>query len=331
MLLENELVPFEPRPLLGERLLVLAPHPDDEVLGCGGLIALHAAEGRQIAVVIATDGAGADNAGDDRDRYRARREQETIEGLAVLGVTEAPQFLRFRDRGLANDPAALDAHLRDAVARLRPDLIVAPSPVELHPDHVALAFALLGLVRDPEPPPGLAPDARIAFYEVSQPFRPNSLVDITGVAPRKASAAAKHASQLDIREYGRFARGLNDYRAMSLPRAVTSAEGFWCTTANALRTMPLAALRDAISPPWQGPGEATAAIGELADEVRRRAGECAALEGLLEEHREAVVRQTETINDLFSEIGRLNALVNTMKSSKRWKLHEMLGRLAGRG
>ncbi|MFA6957412.1 MAG: PIG-L deacetylase family protein [Thermoanaerobaculia bacterium] len=331
MLLENELVPFEPRPLLGERLLVLAPHPDDEALGCGGLIALHAAERRQIAVVVATDGAGADNAGSDLEAYVARRERETIEGLSVLGTTDPPIFFRLRDRHLQQESAALEVRLRQLFGRFRPDLVVAPSPVEIHPDHVALAFALIELVRGSELPPGLVPEARIAFYEVSQPIRPNRLVDITAVAEKKAEAAARHASQIGIREYGRFARGLNDYRAMSLPREVTSAEGYWCATAGELRTMPFGALRDALSPAWQGPEDAMESVGALADELRRRAGECAALEGLLEEHREAVGRQTETINDLFGEIDRLNGLVDTMKKSKRWKLHEALGRLTGRG
>jgi LmbE family N-acetylglucosaminyl deacetylase len=331
MLLENELVPFEPRPLLGERLLVLAPHPDDEVLGCGGLITLHTTARRQVSVVIATDGAGADNAGSDLEAYRERRERETSEGLSVLGANEPPRFLRFRDRQLEQESAALQVRLRALIARFRPDLVAAPSPVEMHPDHVALAFALLALIREGELPPGLVPEAGIAFYEVSQPFRPNVLVDITGVAARKAEAAAKHASQTDLRDYGRFARGLNDYRAMSLPREVTSAEAFWCATVGELRSMPIGALRDAISPAWQGSEDPKESIGAIADELRQRAGECASLEALLEEHREAVARQTETINDLFSEIGRLNGLVDTMRNSKRWKLHEALGRLTGRG
>lgn len=321
MLQENELVPFEPTLLLGERLLVLAPHPDDEILGCGGLIALHAAARRKITVVVATDGAGADNAGPDLDAYRARRERETIDGLAVLGTSEST-FLRLPDRRLEHESERLAAGLHAAIETTRPDLVAVPSPLEIHPDHVALAITLLRSIREADVPTCLEPATRVAFYEVSQPFRPNALVDISGVAELKQRAAAKHASQLDVREYGRFARGLNDYRAMSLPREVTAAEGYWIATVSELRAMTRSALRDAMSPAWQDVD---------GDESGRHAEEARALGTLLEEHREAVTRQTETINDLFREIDRLNALVNEMRNSKRWKLHEAIGRLTGRG
>lgn len=333
MLLEHELVPFEPTALLGERLLVLAPHPDDEVLGCGGLLALHAAAGRAVSVAVATDGTGAANAGDELEGYRARRERETIDGLAELGVSE-PRFLRLPDRGLARETATLQAMLREILEAVRPDLVAAPSPVEMHPDHVALAAALLGLIRSDALPPGLEPGARVAFYEVSQPFRPNALVDISAVEGLKQKAAARHASQIDLKAYGRFARGLNEYRAMSLPPHVTAAEAYWCATAGELRAMADGALRDAMSPAWQLPaseGAAAAELRALRAELERRAGECAALSGLLDEHREAVAQQTKTINDLFGEIDRLNAIVESMRGSKRWKLHEAIGKLTGRG
>ena len=50
---ESEAIPYAANDLRGERLLVLAPHPDDEVIGCGGLLALHLRDGRQVRVVIA--------------------------------------------------------------------------------------------------------------------------------------------------------------------------------------------------------------------------------------------------------------------------------------
>ncbi len=59
VLIEAEAIPSEPAQLRGERLLVLAPHPDDEVIGCGGLVAQHLRERREVRVVVATDGAQA--------------------------------------------------------------------------------------------------------------------------------------------------------------------------------------------------------------------------------------------------------------------------------
>lgn len=239
MLIEAETIPYEASRLLGERLLILAPHPDDEVIGCGGLVAQHLREGRAVRVVVATDGAEAGPPGGDRDEYRRRREGESRTALALLGETDL-HFLRFPDRAL--DDAVAD-HLREHLLAFKPDLICVPSPIEIHPDHLALSRAFCELVqRDPS----LFADhgiARVAFYEVSQPLRPNTLVDITDVAERKYQAVAAHASQTSIRDYTAYARGLNAYRSLTLPPESKFAEAYWVTTMAALHTTPFSALR----------------------------------------------------------------------------------------
>src|SRR6266550_1318895 len=172
---ESEAIPYEPLDLQGERLLVLAPHPDDEVIGCGGLIARHVLAGRQVRVIVVTDGA---EAGEP-----AVREEESRLALARLGDV-VPEFLHFRDRHLDEDRDALGRRIRELLSEFKPDLIAVPSPVEIHPDHLALARAFCELVqRDASLFADLA-IARVAFYEVSQPLRPNTLVDITDVAER---------------------------------------------------------------------------------------------------------------------------------------------------
>src|SRR4029079_5535757 len=98
MIEEEKSIPFASAPLEGERVLVLAPHPDDEVIGCGGAIALLAAGKREIHVIVATDGTAAETlAQPDVEAYRALREEESRRGLAMLGVTNVT-FLRFPDR-----------------------------------------------------------------------------------------------------------------------------------------------------------------------------------------------------------------------------------------
>src|SRR5262245_52353376 len=89
---EADAIPYEPARLRGERLLVLAPHPDDEVIGCGGVVAQHLRDGRSVRVVIATDGAQAGLA--------SVREEETRRGLTILGGNPVVTFLRFPDRSL---------------------------------------------------------------------------------------------------------------------------------------------------------------------------------------------------------------------------------------
>ena len=237
-IVEAEAIPFEPQDLRGERLLVLAPHPDDEVIGCGGLVALHLREGRPVHVVVATDGA---QAGDG-----AHREEESRTALALLGDATI-EFLRFPDRELEN-AGELDARLAAILRQQKPDLIAVPSPLEIHPDHIALSRAFCDLIaRDPSLFADLAV-ARIAFYEVSAPLRPNALVDITTVADAKYAAIDAHASQAAIRNYTSYARGLNAWRAMTLPTHVAFAEAYWTTTLPSLRTTPFSALREAMGP-----------------------------------------------------------------------------------
>ena len=236
---EAEAIPFEPQDLRGERLLVLAPHPDDEVIGCGGLVALHLREGRSVHVVVATDGA---QAGDG-----AQREAESRAALAILGNATI-EFLQFPDRELES-AQDLQRRLAAILREQKPDLIAVPSPLEIHPDHAALSRAFCDLIaRDSSLFADLAV-ARVAFYEVSAPLRPNTLVDITPVADAKYAAIGAHATQTAIRDYTSYARGLNAWRAMTLPTNVRFAEAYWTTPLPSLRTMPFSALREAMGPP----------------------------------------------------------------------------------
>jgi LmbE family N-acetylglucosaminyl deacetylase len=231
---ESKAIPYEAQELRGERLLVLAPHPDDEVIGCGGLIALHLREQRQVRVAVATDGAEAGNA--------SVREEESRRALAILGRIDC-EFLRFADRRLAEESEALKQRLRQILNEYKPDLIAVPSPVEIHPDHAALARAFVELIQQDESLFSALAVARVAFYEVSYPIRPNALVDITPVADLKYTAIAAHESQLGLRDYVSYTRGLNSYRAMTLPPDVHRAEAYFVVPLPQLRTTPFSQLR----------------------------------------------------------------------------------------
>ncbi len=245
MLIEAEAIPYDPAPLRGERLLVLAPHPDDEVIGCGGLIAQHLRENRAVRVLVATDGAEAAGATADKTAYARRREEESRRGLAILGDVEL-EFLRFPDRGL--DDKVADK-IREHLLSFKPDLVLVPSPIEIHPDHLALSRAFCELIqRDRSLFADLA-TSRVAFYEVSQPIRPSALVDITDVAEKKYEAIAAHESQITLKDYVSYARGLNAYRAMTLPESTKAAEAYWVTSLPALRTAAFTELRRRVGHP----------------------------------------------------------------------------------
>ncbi|NRF66814.1 PIG-L family deacetylase [Aquincola sp. S2] len=206
---EPALVPYQPlRRLPVQSLLVLAPHPDDEVFGCGGLLALAAAQGVQARVVVISDGA----AGGDR----AVRENECRAAARILGHHAALQFWQLPDRAVRPD-AALVERLRQAQAESAAEWVLAPSPFEVHPDHRAVCRAAVEACR------GVA-GSQLGFYEVGQPLLPNALVDITPVMPLKLRAMRCFESQLAVQDYASQIAALNHYRAYTLGAAVRQAE-----------------------------------------------------------------------------------------------------------
>ncbi|GAA4924493.1 LmbE family N-acetylglucosaminyl deacetylase [Actinomycetospora succinea] len=119
------------------RVVVVAPHPDDEVLGVGGTLAVWAAEGTEVAVVAVTDGEGShpDSPTLTPRALVDRRAEERRAALAALGIEAAVDRLRLPDGAVAADDVA------DGVAAiLRPDdTVVAPVLGDGHPDHDATA------------------------------------------------------------------------------------------------------------------------------------------------------------------------------------------------
>ena len=218
---EESLIPYRATELSGARILVLAAHPDDEVLGPGGAVALAAARAEATRVWIATDGGGQEGITEPEPQYIERRREESRRAAAILGTSE-PTFGDFPDRGLANCRDELSAALAQHVKDFRPDLVLCPSPVEIHPDHRALGETLYELVAASRPADAdhdLYRFLSIAFYELSHPLLPNTLVDIAPAKARKREAMAAFVSQQGVRDYAAAMDGLNAYRRITLSGA----------------------------------------------------------------------------------------------------------------
>lgn len=154
----------------GARIVVIAPHPDDESLGAGGLIQQGVAAGAEVKVLFITDG---DNNpwpqrwlerrwhidDDCRRRWGARRRAEALRAIKQLGLSESQAvFFALPDAELLHlwrkrDAAALDKFMR-AFAAWPGDVLIPPSPQDRHPDHRAAYYfareALLRLDQRPE-------------------------------------------------------------------------------------------------------------------------------------------------------------------------------------
>ncbi|MDT0301880.1 PIG-L deacetylase family protein [Streptomonospora wellingtoniae] len=124
--------------------VVVAPHPDDEVLGAGGMLALLAEQGARLRVVAVTDGEGSHPGSPTLSpaQLAERRREERARALECLGAEGAEVVrLGLPDGGTGSARDALTARLRALCAGF--DVCAAPWPGDLHPDHEAAGRAAL--------------------------------------------------------------------------------------------------------------------------------------------------------------------------------------------
>lgn len=188
----------------GGAILVLAPHPDDEVLGCGSLIAACVARGVPVCIAFMTDGRGS-HLGSRRwsgERIAATRRAEAIAAAGVLGL--APGALTF----LPNPDGALlfDRRVQRSSVAVLHDLVVAAGVTRIfttwvhdpHPDHIAAALVARRVAA--------STGARIAEYPIWGRFLPDSVplkderwiarrLDADGDLALKRKAMASHETQ----------------------------------------------------------------------------------------------------------------------------------------
>jgi LmbE family N-acetylglucosaminyl deacetylase len=211
--------------VLAASALVVAPHYDDEVLGCGGLVAQLAAAGAAVRVLFLSDGgAGVEDAG--RDAYRQRRREESARAGEALGIAGS-DHLGLPDGELGERLPEIAAGLSRALLTLRPELLLVPSPLEVSRDHRA-AFAavhrVIGSERGSERETAWA-DLRVLLYEVNHPAYPDLLVDVTAEEPRLREAMACYASQEERHGYLDALLGLRRFRTLTLPATPETPAG----------------------------------------------------------------------------------------------------------
>jgi len=214
-----------------ESVLCVAPHPDDEVLACGGLLTQLAGRRCRINTLILSRG---ERAGAAPAMELAQvRQQESLSAARVLGLP-APRFHDFADRELVY-AQPLIAAIGAALDQCRPQYLLLPSLSEPHPDHQAVALAgMAAAQRSPYP-------QTLLFYEVGAPLQPNLFVDISAVAALKWRAVAEFVSQLGIESYDTHARAFANLRAFGLGPACTQAEAFFRVDGSELRQQGAAA------------------------------------------------------------------------------------------
>ena len=226
--MESRLTPYSASPLIPcKRALVFAPHPDDEALGCGGLLAAYQAMQIPTQAVLVTSG----DFGEHGKLGGAVREEETRAAARVLGI-ESVDFWQEKDRGVRCDELSIEA-AKAAIVSSGADLILSPSFNEIHPDHRATAWLVIEATRRLV---NEGKDLRVAMYEVGSPLaRVDILVDITAFEAKKREAIALYHSQLNISPYDEYIFALNHFRTYTLPPQVKYAEAYCLLTPELLR------------------------------------------------------------------------------------------------
>lgn len=211
--------------------LCLAPHPDDEVLGCGGLLCRLAELHCQVDVLIFSRGENARNT--SSLELADERVLESRRAARVLGLKD-PFFLDWPDRGMHYGEPLIAAIL-EALARFQPQYLILPSLSEPHPDHQAVALAGMAAAQRSAFPQTLL------FYEVGAPLHPNVLFDLGGAAARKWQAVREFVSQLAIQPYEAHAQAMASVRAFGVGGNCVAAEAYFLVAAEELRRQGAAA------------------------------------------------------------------------------------------
>ena len=219
----------------GRRILVLAPHMDDEILGCGGTLRKHVLAGASVTVVFMTDGRHGDpdlNASRLPESERREREQRLVEirkeesrrAADIIGIGNLV-FLDQPDGELSVNPEVTSA-LVNVLRTKQPDLVYLPFLTERHRDHWETGSVFLEAIQSSG---STLDDMKCCGYEVWSPLLANVLVDIEAVLPKKRLAIQQFESQLRHVDYLNCILGLGAYRSIEHLRGRGHAEAFYLT------------------------------------------------------------------------------------------------------
>ena len=201
------------------RVLAIAPHPDDEILGCGGTLARLVDEGGEVTIAVATTG--------KQPAFPPEQVKQVQDEMrrahAVIGVKDT-RLLDLPAAALDTIPTSdCNAPFADLVDALEPDTLLLPFVGDIHMDHQLTFLAAMVAAR---PRHNAAPRQIMCYETVSETnwyaapttpaFVPNVFVDISKTIDRKLDAFAEFRSQV---------RAFPDERSHETLRALAAVRG----------------------------------------------------------------------------------------------------------
>lgn len=173
------------QPVGGQHILVIAPHPDDESIGCAGTILSHRQAGDTVHLLIVTDGGRSRALGLNREEMVRRRQQEAIAAAAAL---DAKLIWLGLPEG-AWSVEHLQTSLKEILEQRLPDYVYAPSFIDFHPQHEQVAQGIATV---------LPTDVAVRVYQVQTPLTAvltNRVIDVTKWAGQMADLFALYQTQ----------------------------------------------------------------------------------------------------------------------------------------
>lgn len=189
-----------------KRITVIAPHPDDEMMGPGGTLIRAIANGRRVDVIFLSDG--------EPDRVKAAlRREEAARVASRIGFSA--KFLGLPANRLSPTPSSIKA-LTDALLEVQPQVLMLPFILDDNDDHRAASLLLAAAAERVH----FLGAPEVWAYQVYSALPANVLVPLGEYAAKKADAISMYESQSAIRDWAHFALGLNAYNTRLAPRGV---------------------------------------------------------------------------------------------------------------
>jgi LmbE family N-acetylglucosaminyl deacetylase len=207
-LFSSVLRPIPIRAPFGKSMLVVAPHHDDEIIGCGGALALQVEAQQRAHIVVLHDGGGEHLSwGMTRPELVLRRNAESQRAAELLGI-EPPRFLGHADLAAAAPTAA--AELRAILLDRQVDVVFVPFVLDGHRDHRFAGYILGDALRE------VGSRVRVLGYEVWGLCIPNVILKIDAAVERKMELLSCFTMAHQALDYAHTTKGLNMYRSRLL-------------------------------------------------------------------------------------------------------------------
>src|SRR3954468_20476671 len=232
--------PLEPAQWADARVLVLSPHPDDELIGCGGTLCRLLSVGAEVTIVHATDGSRLQSLRDlPPDRRKTVRLEEAQRVADALGVELV--LWRQEDTQLRCTEARI-AELAKLIERLRATHVFTPFLGDQHGDHRALSDILAGALGVSRIEP------QVLQYEVWSLAPANLYCDITECMEKLETLLLLYERAMRVEDFVHFCESRGLARALELTGHPAYVEAFLSTSSAEYRTLaaaspPLGALR----------------------------------------------------------------------------------------